>query len=439
VIFMKEIKVGMAKADITPEVGCTLYGYADMRDAERVLDPLEVKALAISQNSQTVIIMSAEICAINTDMCEEIFTNISAATGVPKHNMLFACTHTHSGPITRTSAGWGETDMDYMNGTLIPRSIQAAKEAIASMVSATVGIGAAECYAGINRREITPEGEVVLGQNPDGPYDPTMTVVTFKTLNGDNIGSLVHFATHPTVSGRNTSITRDWPGIMVDRIASVTGAPCMYINGAEGNIGPRLSNGRTAANESYLDEIGTMAADAAEKAYRSVTEFTVPDLGVEAQEIEYIYAPLPSLAKVEETLEALGDPAKLQYTDITLHAQMTKIKEVLASGDEAPRGRKTMQTVISLGNLAMVPFPFEAFSDIAIALKQKSPFENTILLGLAMGSFGYLPTKEQLAYGGYEVANFRACHVPPFDENLADHLIEENTRLLSELYESLSH
>jgi len=182
-----------------------------------------------------------------------------------------------------------------------------------------------------------------------------------------------------------------------------------------------------------------MAADAAEKAYRSVTEFTVPDLGVEAQEIEYIYAPLPSLAKVEETLEALGDPAKLQYTDITLHAQMTKIKEVLASGDEAPRGRKTMQTVISLGNLAMVPFPFEAFSDIAIALKQKSPFENTILLGLAMGSFGYLPTKEQLAYGGYEVANFRACHVPPFDENLADHLIEENTRLLSELYESLSH
>ncbi len=64
---MKELKVGMAKADITPEIGCLLYGYVDVRHAERVLDPLEMKALAISQNEETVLMFSAEICALKND------------------------------------------------------------------------------------------------------------------------------------------------------------------------------------------------------------------------------------------------------------------------------------------------------------------------------------------------------------------------------------
>ena len=38
---------------------------------------------------------------------------------------------------------------------------------------------------------------IFRSENPDGPYDPQMTLVMFKTVSGENIGSFIHFATHP--------------------------------------------------------------------------------------------------------------------------------------------------------------------------------------------------------------------------------------------------
>ncbi len=431
---MKELKVGMAKADITPEIGCLLYGYVDVRHAERVLDPLEVKALAISQNEETVLMFSAEICALNLDVCDEIREKISVATGVKKDNILYSCIHTHSGPVTRNSAGWGTADMDYINGTLVPKSIEVASVALSSMLPAAMGVGKTESLAGINRRQITPDGEVILGQNPDAPYDPIMTVVTFKTFEGEPIGTLVHFGAHPTVAGIGLSITRDWPGIMIDRITELTGAPCMYINSAEGNVGPRISNGRTTANESYIPEVGNVAADDAEKAYKSIIEFKVPELKINTSDIELVYAPIPTLADIEKAIEAMGNPDELVLTDITKYSQLQKLKELLELGDEIPSGKKISQTVISIGDVAIVPFPFEVFTDVSVALRQNSPYANTLLFGLTQGSYAYLPTKEQIPYGGYEIGSFRASSVPQFDDNLAEHLLNENVKLLNSLY-----
>lgn len=430
---MKELKVGMAKADITPELGCRLYGYVDIRHARRVLDPLSINVIALEQNGEKVLLFSAEICALNLDLCNEMRETISKATGVKKDNIIYSCIHTHSGPITRSSAGWGTTDMNYINGTLVPRSIEVANKALSSMCPAVMGIGKAESLAGINRRELDANGEVILGQNPDGPYDPTMTVVTFKTTDGDTIGTMIHFASHPTAVGINLSITRDWPGYMIDRIEQITGAPCMYINGAEGNVGPRLSNGKTYADEFYLEENGLIAAEDAERAYHTITDFKVPDLKVKTDIVELLYAPIPTLEELEKELASM-DPDNLYLTEKTRYPQLQKLKEIRESGEELPTGRKVEQTVLALDELAMVPYAFEVFSDIGLALRARSPFADTLLLGLTGGSFAYLPTKEQIPYGGYEINSFHASSVPPFDDSLADYLLDQNIALLTELY-----
>ncbi len=430
---MKELKVGMAKADITPELGCRLYGYVDIRHARRVLDPLSINVIALEQNGEKVLLFSAEICALNLDVCSEMCETISNATGVKKDHIFYSCIHTHSGPITRSSAGWGTTDMEYINGTLVPRSIEVANKALASMSPAVMGIGKTESLAGINRREFDANGEVQLGQNPDGPYDPTMTVVTFKTIGGDTIGTMIHFAAHPTAVGINLSITRDWPGYMIDRIEQITGAPCMYINGAEGNVGPRLSNGKTYADEFYLEENGLIAAADAERAYHTINDFKVPDLKVKTDFVELLYAPIPTLEELEKELATM-DPDNLYLTEKTRYAQLQKLKAIRESGEELPTGKKIVQTVLALDQLAMVPYPFEVFSDIGLALRARSPFADTILLGLTGGSYAYLPTKEQMPYGGYEINSFHASNVPPFDDSLADYLLDQNIALLTDLY-----
>jgi hypothetical protein len=46
--------------------------------------------------------------------------------------------------------------------------------------------------------------------------------------------------------------------------------------------------------------------------------------------------------------------------------------------------------------------PFEAFVEMGLELKKRSPFAHTVVVGLANGRHGYLPTAEQHPWGGYE-------------------------------------
>jgi len=360
---MSTFYAGMSKKDITPPIGTLLYGYPSRRESDKLHDEIKVNAVAISQNDDTAIFISAEICAMNLDKCEYVADAIGKATGVKKENILFSCIHTHSAPITRTSAGWGTTDMDYVENTLIPQSIEAAKEAMGKMEPALLAIGSAESYAGINRRERNAEGRIILGQNPDGPYDPTMTAFVFKNAEDKHIGTIIHFATHPTSAGDTLSISRDWPGFMIDHIEEMTGAPCMYVNGAEGDIGPRLSNGKTIGrHDSYIEETGLIAAKDAEKAFRNATEFKVPKLKIFTDTIRLPYIEMPSLESINADIEALGDPTKLQDVKISALARLEKLKSLYDSGEEIPTFLEITQTVISLDDLAIVPIHIQDLS-----------------------------------------------------------------------------
>ena len=58
--------------------------------------------------------------------------------------------------------------------------------------------------------------------------------------------------------------------------------------------------------------------------------------------------------------------------------------------------------VITLGDLAIVAFPVELFSDFGRRVKAGSPFSNTFIATLANGWHGYAPTLEAFSRGGYE-------------------------------------
>lgn len=430
----EDFYVGMAKADITPALDCLLYGYPSERHAARVMDQLSVGVVAVKQGEETVLLISAEICEINREKCEEIRKAIGEVTGVKWENIIYATVHTHSGPVTHTNEGWGEADDDYLDKRLTTASVEAAKKALASMQPAVMGIGTVDSMAGVNRRQVTADGEVILGQNPDGPYDPIMTVIHFQAVSGEKIGSIVHFAAHPTAAAENLSITRDWPGLMVDRIEELSGAPCMYINGAEGDVGPRLSNGKTTGDESYVEEIGLVAAADAEKAYRSIDTYKTPSLRVSYGSIQLPFIEPPSIEAVEERIEAMGDPEKLIEVDITKYAQLQKIKAVYESGNPFPEGMEIPQTLIAIGDLALVPASFEAFCNIALSIREKSPYQFTLLLGLTGGCCGYLPTEDQIPYGGYEVDSFHAAGVISFVDNADKYMIDQNVELLNKMH-----
>jgi hypothetical protein len=57
---------------------------------------------------------------------------------------------------------------------------------------------------------------------------------------------------------------------------------------------------------------------------------------------------------------------------------------------------------LRIGDLAVCAIPFETFAEIGLELKKRSPFPRTMVVGIANGYNGYLPTPEQHQLGGYE-------------------------------------
>ena len=88
------------------------------------------------------------------------------------------------------------------------------------------------------------------------------------------------------------------------------------------------------------------------------------------------------------------------------------------------------QTILSLGDIAFVPFPFEIFSEVTMRLQEYSPIRYTLSLSNTNGYNAYLPSEDQLVRGGYEIACFRYNCTHPLVDNADQILIDENLRLL---------
>ena len=84
---------------------------------------------------------------------------------------------------------------------------------------------------------------------------------------------------------------------------------------------------------------------------------------------------------------------------------------------------------IRLGDTALCAIPFETFVEIGLELKERSPFANTIVVGIANGYNGYLPTPQQHKLGGYETW-LGTCRV---QEDASVLIIDQLLQMLTEL------
>src|SRR5205823_1797506 len=80
----------------------------------------------------------------------------------------------------------------------------------------------------------------VCGFNPGGPADDTILVARVTAERGALLGTLVNYACHPTtLAWENTQISPDYPGALREVVENATGAPCVFLQGASGDLGPR--------------------------------------------------------------------------------------------------------------------------------------------------------------------------------------------------------
>ncbi len=425
---------GAARADITPPIGTKLYGYAPDVVSTSVHDPLDITAVAFRQGNDTVVLYSVTVGDFQTELSNNVRSMLGEMYSIPASNLIIAATHTHSAPNVAGMAGWGDIDREYVDSILIPAFIKVTADALGSLEEAEIAVSVVESKVGINRREHKRDNSITFGQNPWGCFDPNMTLIALRRVSDKKgIVNIIHYGCHGTAAGRNHEISRDWSGIMVDRLENVTGILTTYINGSLGDVGPRLTNGGTTGDIRYVEELGGVAALDAYTAYRALGTYTPGKLSVVAEDIKIPFKTLPTLEDVQKKLAEYVEPEKLINLSQLEYTHYKSVEEVYLSGADHLTDYIIPQTVFSIGNVVMVPMPFEIFSETSLRLRKYSPLEHTLVLSNANGYNAYLPTEDQLCRGGYEVGCFLYSGTFTLVNNADQVVIEENLRLIEKL------
>jgi neutral ceramidase len=224
-----ELRAGVARSPITPPMGATLVGYpTPARLAEHVRDPLYVTALVLDDGRERVALLSCDLMAIHPDVVEEVRARSQQLCGIAPNCLLICCSHTHSGPPSYALPTSREVDRGYV-AQLPEVLVRTIASAASELRPVQLRYGSAHADIGVNRREVRPDGRVVLGHNPTGPVDREVRVVTLEGPSGQAVAVLANYACHPVVLGPSSSaISADYVGRMREEVEDATAVQCSF-------------------------------------------------------------------------------------------------------------------------------------------------------------------------------------------------------------------
>jgi pimeloyl-ACP methyl ester carboxylesterase len=103
------------------------------------------------------------------------------------------------------------------------------------------GVGYAELA--VNRRERAEDGTTtILGWNPDNLVDDQVTALQLRRPDESVVGTVVSFGCHPVTTGFDMLVySADFPGPMRDVVRRFTGGECVFLQGAGGNVLPKVA------------------------------------------------------------------------------------------------------------------------------------------------------------------------------------------------------
>lgn len=442
---METFKAGFDREIITPQLGVRLGGYGiPERPAESVHDNLYSSALVMEQGKKRCAIVSLDWLYINSETTERIKQATCEKAGIPEDSIIICTIHSHTTPNTVLAAGWGDIEQAYID-SVMPVIIESIVKASQKLAPAKLGVGVIKSQVGVNRRLQREDGSVCFAGNEKGSYDPDMTVLRFVDMQNAPIVTMVHYGAHCTAWGPERVVSRDWPGVMLDRLEKQTNSPTMFVNSANGDVGPRtnvsawsgsgyFSAGTGDGLESVL-EVGYRGATDAIQCYFSINSFDEA-LILKSTNADIVapVRPLPLPDKVREKLDEL-EPFKNEWgSRKCLYAYYQRI---LKAHDEPKKESNIIESrIIAVGPVAFMSLPGEAFSSIALRLRAGSPFKYTLLLTNANGYIAYIPDLESRKIGGYEVNMESALltYIPV--ENVDEFIVNSGIKSLKTIHNS---
>ena len=405
-----EFRAGAAKVDITPSDSQWLLGY-NARKSTGVLDRLYHRVLVMDDGKTQFVLVSSDICLVSPGEYDRAAALVKSRFGLDPVQFWWSLTHTHSapevGPAGLPSVFLGdryrhEVDAAY-TAQVEQKLLEGIAEARAALRPVRLGVGRGVSFANINRRARDVDGRTSLGLNPDGPVDRRVSVLRFDNPDGSPVALVANYPIHGTVmSGANLQISGDAPGVVADYVERKLGATMLFVNGAAGDIAPIYSV-YPNASAGHLGEFRVLLGDRILEAAGHVAP---------AEEN-------PVLAAGQVTVETPRKNGIGWADDLGSYLRQP------ATG--SPLIRLPVRTLRIGKDTAVWSAPLELFCEVAMGVRERSPFPNTLYFGYTNGWLGYLPTEKEWPYGGYETSV--SPYTPQAEHDLSAAVLEQLNRL----------
>ncbi len=374
-------------------------GY-DPRRSTGVHDRIFHRILAMDDGKTQFYLIASDLCLFSPSVYVEAAQRLQRELSIEPKNVWWTVTHTHAapevGPPGMYGALLGRSDHEWSreyDNTVTDLLVQGVKKARANLKPARIAIGTGISMANINRRARDVDGTVTLGLNPDGPVDRQIGILSLQHPDGSPIAVIANFAMHGTVmSGDNLQISGDAPGTVESYVEDKISAPMFYVNGAAGNLAPIYSD-YPNAEAGHLSQFRVLLGDRILAAVKS--------LGAATDDV--------SLAASEKIIETRMKDGLSWPVEPTAYTRQT--------GPGVSLIRLPVR-FLRINDTLIWSAPVELFCEMALQVRNQSPFPHTFYFGYANGWLGYLPTQKAFRAGGYEPKT------SPFTEAAEQHLLQ---------------
>lgn len=388
---------GCATLSVPTESDEPLYiaGYRQGMEITGILDAQQVRALWLENGKTALLLLVVDCVGLGRGTVEEIRKQLDSFSKETNCRQIHVIsTHTHAG--VDTLGLWGPMAVDGKNDafmeTLISGAVAAAEMAYADRAAGKLYYASAQT-TGLQSDSRDPQ-----------LWDDHLYQLRFVPEDGRKNGiRLFSFGAHAeALRGDNTLVSRDYPGVVCDRIYAATGEDAIYLPGAIGGLimTPVLTEGEFQAQENLLLTGEAIAAYAlADQNWR--------ELGS-----ELACATVEFQTPLENTIFLYYKFLGILDNEVTRTIQ----------------GRYLLTTelsVIRLGDLTMTLLPGEAFPEwikgtgenTLGAVAEAYGIREMIVVGLANDEIGYIVPGDDFVLHD---------ELPYFQEANGDHYEETN-------------
>lgn len=393
-----DLRAGAARVDITPPVGFPMWGYAARRDrpSKGVIDPLYARCVVLAAGKERLAIVSLDLGRAPTrQSTATIRQRVKASAGID--HLFLVASHTHHGPVIELDT-WPKPETSYVR-SLEAKLVGVIQAAAKRLRPARLGVAARE--VGLNRNRHS--------RRQEKPIDRELVVLRVEDGAGKPVAHLVNFAAHPTMQDtKRFEFSADFPGAMAALVEKETGAPCLFLQGASGDLS--ANPGKEGGPENFGKALGRQVLGLAGTVQCDLGK----EMTLQVRTEEFRFGQRVDLGHplIKAAFSAAFFPALIEFYE-----------------REYREGIRPHLTVALLGGrIGLVGVSGEFFCGHALSLKRRARLDHVLFLGYCNDYHQYFPTIEAAAEGGYGAD----AQVSPVEAGAGERIID---RALIHLYQ----